>query len=120
MIDRQSQMFRLRLRFVGALLILLAGATANEVWAQEAKLSPQKQAQIEEAVAKFMSSTHVPGLSVAVVDNGEFEWASGFGLADRREQCPRQRAHSIPAGVHFEITDGHSRDATKGARSARP
>jgi CubicO group peptidase (beta-lactamase class C family) len=29
-----------------------------------------------------MASTHVPGISVAVVENGEYEWGSGFGLAD--------------------------------------
>jgi CubicO group peptidase (beta-lactamase class C family) len=32
---------------------------------------------MEAAVAKFMRSTHVPGVSVAVVENGQYEWASG-------------------------------------------
>jgi serine beta-lactamase-like protein LACTB, mitochondrial len=56
--------------------------------AQQAQLSPQKRTQIEAAVGKFMASTHVPGLSVAVVENGEYEWASGFGLADAENNSP--------------------------------
>ena len=35
-----------------------------------------------------MATTHVPGLSVAVVENGEYEWASGFGLADVENNSP--------------------------------
>jgi serine beta-lactamase-like protein LACTB, mitochondrial len=50
--------------------------------AQESKLAPEKRTQIEAAVSAFMSLTHVPGVSVAVVENGEYEWGSGFGLAD--------------------------------------
>jgi len=56
--------------------------------AQERQLSPEKRAQIEAAVAKFMASTHVPGISVAVVENGEYEWASGFGFADAENNAP--------------------------------
>ncbi len=56
--------------------------------AQESKLSPEKRTQIEAAVASFMASTHVPGLSVAVVENGEYEWGSGFGLADAENNAP--------------------------------
>jgi serine beta-lactamase-like protein LACTB, mitochondrial len=56
--------------------------------AEDHKLSPEKQSKIEAAVAKYMSTTHVPGLSVAVVENGEYEWASGFGLADVENNVP--------------------------------
>ncbi len=56
--------------------------------AQQPELSPDKRTQIESAVTKFMASTHVPGLSVAVVENGEYEWASGFGLADVENNAP--------------------------------
>lgn len=50
--------------------------------AQNSKLTPEKRSQIEAAVSKFMTSTHVPGVSVAIVENGEYEWAQGFGFAD--------------------------------------
>src|SRR4029077_8773948 len=56
--------------------------------AQEPKLSPEKQPQIEAAISKFMASTHVPGLSAAVVEDGRFEWASGFGMADLENNVP--------------------------------
>jgi CubicO group peptidase (beta-lactamase class C family) len=35
-----------------------------------------------------MAETHVPGLSVAVVENGEYEWGDGFGLADVENNAP--------------------------------
>lgn len=56
--------------------------------AQENKLSPEKRTQIKNAVSRFMASTHVPGVSVAVVENGEYEWGSGFGLADAENNAP--------------------------------
>lgn len=56
--------------------------------AQEHKLAADKQAQIEAAVAKFMAATHVPGVSVAVVENGEYEWSAGFGFADLENNTP--------------------------------
>src|ERR1700729_3195208 len=67
-----------------SLLISASGICAG----QQAQLSADKRTQIEAAVAKFMSSTHVPGVSVAVVENGEYEWASGYGLADVENNVP--------------------------------
>ncbi len=55
---------------------------------QQSQLAADKRIQIETAVAKFMSSTHVPGLSVAVVENAQSEWASGFGFADLENNVP--------------------------------
>lgn len=57
-------------------------ALAPSAPAQQTKLPPEKRTQIEAAVATFMTSTHVPGISVAVVENGEYEWGGGFGSAD--------------------------------------
>jgi CubicO group peptidase (beta-lactamase class C family) len=70
------------------LLILVALFGISSSHAQQSQLSPQKRAQIEAAVSKFMASTHVPGVSVAVVENGEYEWAAGFGLADVENNAP--------------------------------
>jgi CubicO group peptidase (beta-lactamase class C family) len=69
-------------------LILFFLLRASCSYAQPAQLSPQKRTQIEAAVSRFMASSHVPGLSVAVVENGEYEWASGFGLADAEDNSP--------------------------------
>jgi len=67
------------------LLVVLFGlmiSASGICVAQQPQLAADKRAQIEAAVAKFMSSTHVPGVAVAVVENGQYEWASGFGFAD--------------------------------------
>jgi serine beta-lactamase-like protein LACTB, mitochondrial len=56
--------------------------------AQNQKLSPEKRTLIEAAVTKFMATSHAPGVSVAVVENGEYEWAAGFGFADLENNVP--------------------------------
>ncbi|HEY6767770.1 MAG TPA: serine hydrolase domain-containing protein [Candidatus Sulfotelmatobacter sp.] len=72
---------RFQLYFVICFVSILAGA-------QQAKLSPGKLTSIEAAVAKFMSTTHVPGVAVSVVENGEYEWSEGFGSADLENNVP--------------------------------
>ena len=68
---------------------LILGITlAGYSQAQDHQLSAEKRAHIEVAVAKFMASTRVPGLAVAVVENGEYEWGSGFGSADLENNAP--------------------------------
>lgn len=83
-------MLRTRL-FRPALLVFFALGASTLVplaSAQQSSLSSEKRSQIEAAVSKFLSTTHVPGLSVAVVENGESEWASGFGFADLENNVP--------------------------------
>ncbi len=70
---------------IAFLTLVLAIANAQE---PQPKLSPEKQSQIEAAVSKFMASSHVPGVSVAVVENGVYEWAQGFGFADLENNAP--------------------------------
>ena len=73
------------------ILALLAGlfvATANVASAQERKLSSEKGARLESAISKFMAANSVPGLSAAVVENGEYVWSEGFGMADLENFVP--------------------------------
>jgi serine beta-lactamase-like protein LACTB, mitochondrial len=72
-----------RLLFVFAVATTLISACA----AQE-RVSAEKRSQIEAAVSKFMSATHVPGISIAVVEDGELGWATGFGFADLENNVP--------------------------------
>src|SRR5258708_5612239 len=72
---------------IPALLVLLF-ATAAPLQSQESAVSKEKRAQIETAVSNFLTSTHVPGVSVAVVENGQYEWGAGFGLADLENNAP--------------------------------
>ena len=81
---------RKRQKIVTALLLLLACALGvSRAGAQIGKLSNEKQAQIESAVSTFISSQlGAPGLSVAVVQDGELVWSAGFGMADLENSVP--------------------------------
>jgi len=79
----QSHVYRL-----SVLLALLLIGTASQSSAQEGKLAPEKRAQIEDAVAKFMATSGAPGVSVAVVLSGEHVWSGGFGMADLENNVP--------------------------------
>ena len=62
--------------------------TAGVSFAQEVKLAPATRKQIENAVAKFMALSSAPGISVAVVKDGEYVWSAGFGMADLENSVP--------------------------------
>jgi serine beta-lactamase-like protein LACTB, mitochondrial len=73
---RVARILRASAPLLAITFLLLTFCSAQE------HLAAQKRSQIEAAVSKFMSTTHVPGLSIAVIKNGELEWATGFGFAD--------------------------------------
>ncbi|MEX2016726.1 MAG: serine hydrolase domain-containing protein [Candidatus Hydrogenedentales bacterium] len=60
-------------------LILLTAVAPLSI---AADLSAAAIAAIDEAVAAAREEAHIPGLSVAVVRDGELIWAKGYGLAD--------------------------------------
>jgi len=68
--------------------VVLIAISSSVLHAQEHKLAPEKLAQIEAAVSKFMATSHAPGVAVAVVENGEYEWGAGFGFADLENNVP--------------------------------
>ncbi len=72
--------------FVTAVVFCAVFAAGSQ--AQEHKLSQEKRTKIEAAVSEFMADSHVPGLAVAIVENGEYEWSGGFGLADMENNVP--------------------------------
>src|SRR5688572_4955139 len=67
------------------LAYLLAASSAV---AQTGTLATETQAKIESAVAKFMAETLTPGVSTAVVQDGELVWSAGFGMADLENSVP--------------------------------
>src|SRR5271155_387158 len=75
-------------RRISALFLLLF--VAANLHAQT--LSKEKQSQISQSVSDFMSATSVPGLSVAVVLNGQPAWSAGFGMADLENFVPATSA----------------------------
>ncbi len=68
-----------------ALLLILAAVPGS---GQEEKIPAGKHAAIEDAVSKFMATSGAPGVSVAVVLNGERAWSAGFGMADLENNVP--------------------------------
>lgn len=90
--DSRVRMTCVPAHLVTVLLLLFLGAATQLPFAQQSRLSQKKQIQIEAAVSRFMASTRVPGVSVAVVENSQYEWAEGFGFADVKNR--------VPAGEH--------------------
>ena len=66
-------------------LLLLSCATVSS---QDHSLAPERRTQIVAAVSQFMGATHAPGVSIAVVENGELKWVTGFGFADLENNVP--------------------------------
>jgi serine beta-lactamase-like protein LACTB, mitochondrial len=58
------------------------------VFAQQPKLDDARRAQLESAVSKFMVESSAPGISVALVEGGEYVWSEGFGMADLENYVP--------------------------------
>src|SRR6266568_4951678 len=69
-------------------IFLLLSAT---LVAQEPHISPATRTELETAIVKFMSATHAPGISVAVVEHGAEVWSEGFGFADLENSVPATR-----------------------------
>jgi len=72
----------------GILLSLLICFCISSASAQQKSLSPEKRQAIEKAVASFMAESSIPGLSAAVVLDGELRWSQGFGMADLENSSP--------------------------------
>ncbi|MFZ0037444.1 MAG: serine hydrolase domain-containing protein [Candidatus Acidiferrales bacterium] len=86
-----NKTFRLAL-LLSLVTIVLAATTTRIVVAQDSTFWPEKQAQNQLTVSKFLASSHAPGISVALVENGELVWSSGFGFADLENHVPATAA----------------------------
>ncbi len=86
-----SKKFRQRRKSCLFLVLFSCAAVSHCCSAQDRPIAPEKRSQIEAAVSRFMASTHVPGVSIAVVEDGQLEWASGFGFADLENNVPASK-----------------------------
>ena len=75
---------------IATTLVILLGylLVASCVQAQTGKLSAEKQAKMESTISNFMETSKAPGISAAVVQDGEFVWSAGFGMADLENAVP--------------------------------
>ncbi len=71
-----------------AVVLLAFSLESASLHAQTKGLSADKRAQIEKAASSFMAANSVPGISVAVVQDGELVWSAGFGMADLENFVP--------------------------------
>lgn len=71
-----------------ALLLALGLVLTSSSIAQQPQLPLQKRAQLETAISHFMAGHSIPGVSVAIVENGAYEWSAGFGMADLENSVP--------------------------------
>jgi hypothetical protein len=70
------------------LLLLVFFLGSSSLGAQSKSLSADKRAQVEKAASSFMATNSVPGISVAVVQDGALVWSQGFGMADLESLVP--------------------------------
>lgn len=71
-----------------AVVLLVFSLGPVPLHAQSKSLSADKRAQIEKAASSFMAANSVPGISAAVVQDGELVWSEGFGMADLENFVP--------------------------------
>jgi serine beta-lactamase-like protein LACTB, mitochondrial len=71
-----------------AAVLLVFGLGSAPLHAQTKSLSADKRTQIEKASSSFLAANSVPGISVAVVQDGELAWSAGFGMADLENFVP--------------------------------
>jgi serine beta-lactamase-like protein LACTB len=76
---------RFSISFLAASLLALSCLPVD---AQDSTFSAQKRAQIEKAVSAFMTANSVPGISLAVLQNGQPVWSAGFGMSDLEDSAP--------------------------------
>jgi serine beta-lactamase-like protein LACTB len=70
---------------VSALLVVALAAFS---FAQSVGIAPEKRAALEAAVSSFRAANGIPGVSVAVIENGAKVWSAGFGSADLENYVP--------------------------------
>jgi serine beta-lactamase-like protein LACTB len=71
-----------------AFLFLICVGGFTPLWGQNKSLPAATRAQMEKAASSFMAASSVPGISVAVVQDGELVWSQGFGMADLENFVP--------------------------------
>lgn len=85
----------MRARFtISTFLLFLFLRMPAPVAAQNGSIAPEKRREMEAVITKFMAANHIPGISIAVVENGTEDWSAGFGSADLENSVPAT-AHTL-------------------------
>jgi serine beta-lactamase-like protein LACTB, mitochondrial len=89
---RTSQSIQSPSLFAAFFCLLLVCSASGQP--QPVPIHPEKRAQMEDAISRFMAAHSIPGVSVAVVENGVEAWSAGFGSADLENFVPAT-AHTL-------------------------
>jgi CubicO group peptidase (beta-lactamase class C family) len=87
---------------MGAAVLLAVGLTACARAAEGTRTAaddgtPQSVEELQEAAARILAETGVPGAGIALVRRDGVEWAGGVGHADRDARTP------VTAETHFRV-----------------
>jgi serine beta-lactamase-like protein LACTB, mitochondrial len=85
---RQSRPASFAIKGLPAILLIAHLLLRGTAGAQTGQIAPEKRAQIQTAISRFMAASSIPGVSVAVVEDGAEEWSAGFGTADLENSVP--------------------------------
>src|SRR5882724_3214079 len=83
---------RIRTRATCTAILFALLASPGATPAQQKSLPPEKRAAIDKSVSGFMAANSVPGISAAVVLQGELAWSAGYGMADLENYVPATSA----------------------------
>lgn len=81
-----------RTRLYAVLLFVLFVLLGSSAAAEQTGLSKSKIDEIEKAISSEMSRQNIPGLSVAIVADGQLGWSNGYGFADLENFVPAKAA----------------------------
>jgi CubicO group peptidase (beta-lactamase class C family) len=80
----------------------------------------QVAAQLQRLAEHEVSEKHLPGLSLALVDDQQIVWAQGFGFSDPDKKIAASAETVYRRGVGLQALHGYCDHATGRARSTRP
>jgi serine beta-lactamase-like protein LACTB len=76
------------MKFVTVIVLVVQFFLPTRSIGQSATIASEKRAQLQTAISRFMAADSIPGVSVAVVENGAEDWSAGFGTADFENLVP--------------------------------
>ena len=63
-------------------------------------------------ITERLKELNIPGLSVAVINDGEIEWAKGYGMADTSENRRVNAEDHVSGRVDQQASGRHARPST--------
>lgn len=77
---------------VFVITLALSLTSLQSVGQEPAYLSRESRESVERLLTEKMARDHIPGLSIALVVDGELRWSNGYGLADLENFVPATAA----------------------------